>query len=189
VSASRESGAQAGMGPGAQWPPPRRRRKHAAVAAHRECSLVTSARFTRDRNHASRSGRENPRNRRAGRMPLRHGERDRCRAIAPPRIRRMIAAAIRAELRNRFQDVGKLIRAHPFETQRERVACSVVADVRRVFTTFRPIQRNAERVQHSRRRAVRGNFHAERFADLCGPRAPNADRDLVQWACVRESHQ
>src|SRR6185295_7756361 len=80
----------------------------------------------------------------------------------------MIASAIRAELRNLFEEVGKLIRAHPFETQRERVARSVMTDVRRVFTTFRPIQRNAERVQYFGRRAVRRNLHAERFADLAG---------------------
>src|SRR6516162_9229824 len=41
----------------------------------------------------------------------------------------MIAAAIRAELRNLFEKVGKLIRAHPFETQRERVARSVMTNV------------------------------------------------------------
>src|ERR1041384_1020742 len=43
-----------------------------------------------------------------------------------------------------------------------------MTDVRRVFATFRPIQRNAERVQNLRRRAVRDDFHAERFADLAG---------------------
>ena len=43
-----------------------------------------------------------------------------------------------------------------------------MTNVRRVFTTFRPIQRNAERVQHFRRRAVRRNLHAERFADFAG---------------------
>src|SRR5262249_10864637 len=81
---------------------------------------------------------------------------------------KMIAAAIRAELRNLFEKVGKLIRAHPFETQRERVARSVMTNVRRVFTTLRPFQRNAERVQHFRRRAVRRNLHTERFANLAG---------------------
>ena len=80
----------------------------------------------------------------------------------------MIAAAIRAELRNLFEKVGKLIGAHQFETQRERVARSVMTNVRRVFATLRPFQRNAERVQHFGRRAVRRNLHAERFADLAG---------------------
>jgi hypothetical protein len=78
----------------------------------------------------------------------------------------MITAAIRTELRDLLDEVGELIRAQPVETQRKRGVRSVVADVRRVFATLRPFQWNAERVQHLRRRAVRGHLHAERLADL-----------------------
>src|SRR6266568_3740058 len=80
----------------------------------------------------------------------------------------MIAAAIRTELGNLFEEVGELVRAQPVETQSKRIIRSVVAEVRRVLATLRPFQRNAERVQHLRRRAVRGDLHAERLADLAG---------------------
>src|SRR5439155_18510515 len=80
----------------------------------------------------------------------------------------MIAPAIGPELADLVGEVGKLIGAQPFKTQRERGARSIVAEVRRVFATLRPFQRNAERVQHLRRRAIRGDLHAERFADLAG---------------------
>ena len=85
----------------------------------------------------------------------------------------MIAAAIRAKLRNLFEEVGESIRTHPFETKCGRVAGSVMTNVRRVFATLRPFQRNAERVQHFRRRTLRDNFHAEPSPTL---RALRADR-------------
>src|SRR5437899_470465 len=80
----------------------------------------------------------------------------------------MIAAAIRTELGDLFDEVGELVRAHPFEPRCERAVRSVMTDVRRVFATLRPSQWNAERVQHLRRRAVRGDLHTERLADLAG---------------------
>src|SRR5438105_1740551 len=90
-------------------------------------------------------------------------------ALSPaPGSATMITAAIRAKLGDLFEEVGKLVGAQPFQPKRERGIRSVVADVRRVFATLRPLQRNPERVQHLRRRAVRGHFHAERFADLAG---------------------
>jgi hypothetical protein len=134
----------------------------------------------RDRIGASRSERENLRNRRADRKPLRTTSAVVVEQSHHLAFAEMIAAALRAELRDLFEEVGKLICAHPSETQRERVARSVMTDVRRVFTRLLPFQRNAKRVQHFRRRAIRGDFHREALRGPCGPCALNVGPDPGQ---------
>jgi hypothetical protein len=80
----------------------------------------------------------------------------------------MIAAAIRAELRDLFDEVREAIRAQPIKSRRERIARFVMADVHRVFATLRPFERDAERVQHFADAPSVTTFTPSIFADLAG---------------------